>query len=182
MRPNGLHTPVIWPCKDGYISFLLIAGLPGARANQRMVEWMDSEGLASDYLKEKDWKGWDWETTTQEELNSVIEPFRDFFMRHTQSEIQIESVKRDISCYPINRADGTLADPQLKARNFWIDVFHDELNDTITYPGEFAKFSETPMEIQRRAPLIGEHNNDIYVDELGLSQEEIVALKANGVI
>jgi crotonobetainyl-CoA:carnitine CoA-transferase CaiB-like acyl-CoA transferase len=41
---------------------------------------------------------------------------------------------------------------------------------------------ETPWKIYRRAPLIGEHNQEIYEKELGLSKEDMAILKANGVI
>jgi len=36
--------------------------------------------------------------------------------------------------------------------------------------------------MSRRAPLIGEHNDEVYLDELGLSGEELAALKADSVI
>ena len=38
------------------------------------------------------------------------------------------------------------------------------------------------MKIRRRAPLIGEHNREIYCGELGLSEEELEMLKEVGVI
>ena len=36
------------------------------------------------------------------------------------------------------------------------------LDTAITYPGPFVQLSETPSRIQRRAPLIGEHNGDSF--------------------
>ena len=52
----------------------------------------------------------------------------------------------------------------------------------LTYPGAPVKMTETPWKIHRRAPLIGEHNEEVYLKELGLSREELALLKANGVI
>jgi crotonobetainyl-CoA:carnitine CoA-transferase CaiB-like acyl-CoA transferase len=57
-----------------------------------------------------------------------------------------------------------------------------KLGDTIKYPGAPLKMKETPWKIQRRAPLIGEHNEEVYEKELGLSKEQVTILKANGVI
>ena len=71
---------------------------------------------------------------------------------------------------------------QLKAREFWIEVEHPELGATIKYPGFCPKFSETPCQLRRRAPLIGEHNLEIYYNELGLSKEEIILLTQANVI
>ena len=73
-------------------------------------------------------------------------------------------------------------DKQLQSRGFWKRVEHSELHNTITYPGAFAKLSETPIRLHRRAPLIAEHNEDIFVKELGISKEELTALRKEGVI
>lgn len=51
--------------------------------------------------------------------------------------------------------------PQLHARDFFTEVAHPELDDTIRYPGAWVKSSEAPWRIQWRAPLIGEHNEEI---------------------
>jgi crotonobetainyl-CoA:carnitine CoA-transferase CaiB-like acyl-CoA transferase len=75
-----------------------------------------------------------------------------------------------------------LYDPQLTARKFWVEVEHPELNTTLTYPGSFVNSSEASPRITRRAPLIGEHNEEIYEKELGISKEKLVILKQAGVI
>ncbi len=49
-------------------------------------------------------------------------------------------------------------------------------------PWSPAQDEGDPWKIQRRAPLIGEHNEEIYEHELGLSGEQLAVLKANGVI
>jgi crotonobetainyl-CoA:carnitine CoA-transferase CaiB-like acyl-CoA transferase len=63
-----------------------------------------------------------------------------------------------------------------------VDIEHPELGTTVTYPGAFAHASEAPPRISRRAPLIGEHNREIYEGELGFSREDLVRLKEAGVI
>ena len=50
------------------------------------------------------------------------------------------------------------------------NLYHPELEDAIPYCGPFIHLSETPVDYQRRAPLIGEHNREIYMGELGLSE------------
>jgi crotonobetainyl-CoA:carnitine CoA-transferase CaiB-like acyl-CoA transferase len=42
--------------------------------------------------------------------------------------------------------------------------------------------AETPWRISRRAPLIGEHNKEIYQEELGFSREEMLLLKEARII
>jgi crotonobetainyl-CoA:carnitine CoA-transferase CaiB-like acyl-CoA transferase len=60
-------------------------------------------------------------------------------------------------------------------------MYHPELQDTITYPGGCIRSSEAPQRQWQRAPLVGEHNAEVF-GALGLSKEEIVMLKQAGVI
>jgi crotonobetainyl-CoA:carnitine CoA-transferase CaiB-like acyl-CoA transferase len=75
-----------------------------------------------------------------------------------------------------------LGNPQLKAREFFIDVEHPEMKKSISYPGSPYKFSHSPAGQWKRAPLIGEDNVRIYQGELGLSDEELQRLSSLGVI
>ncbi|MBI4332313.1 MAG: CoA transferase [Chloroflexi bacterium] len=179
---HGLLTPTVWACKDGYVTFSIAGSLVGARRNQGLTEWMDSEDMAPQLMKEIDWNGWDWLQTTQTELESIIKAISLFFMAHTVEELREEGIRRGVMLHKVCNAADTVNNPQLRARGFWINVEHDELGDTISYPGAFAKFSLTPVADCRRPPLIGEHNCEIYGKELGLSEHELGALKTNGTI
>ena len=53
---------------------------------------------------------------------------------------------------------------------------------TEIYPGFFFKTSAAFDKRHRRAPLIGEHNEEVYTKELGLSKEELLVLKQKGVV
>jgi crotonobetainyl-CoA:carnitine CoA-transferase CaiB-like acyl-CoA transferase len=70
---------------------------------------------------------------------------------------------------------------QLEARNFWVKLEHPELNDIITYPGSFSGTEVVPPRLYRRAPLIGEHNSEVY-DELGITGDKLDELSRTGII
>jgi crotonobetainyl-CoA:carnitine CoA-transferase CaiB-like acyl-CoA transferase len=112
----------------------------------------------------------------------LIECIGRFFKNHTTRELEEGAVKRGIMLNKVCDVADTLTSEQLQARDFWVNLEHEEIQGVLTYPGAFAKFSLTPIKINRRAPLIGEHNNDIYVGELGLSESQVTALKAHGII
>ena len=59
---------------------------------------------------------------------------------------------------------------------------HPELGKDIPYCGPFIQLSETPIEYSRRAPLIGEHNKEIFGSELGMKDAELKKLKDKGII
>jgi crotonobetainyl-CoA:carnitine CoA-transferase CaiB-like acyl-CoA transferase len=75
-----------------------------------------------------------------------------------------------------------LQHPQLQDRSFFVPVPHAELGTTLAYPGAPYHLSETPWRLRRRAPLLGEHNDEIYGGELGLSRAELAVLMAAGAI
>jgi formyl-CoA transferase len=48
--------------------------------------------------------------------------------------------------------------------------------------GPVPRFSDSKGGITRTAPLLGEHNKEIFCDELGMTGDDLVALRAEGVI
>ena len=179
---TGAKMRVFWPCKDGYLNFIIYGGEAGRRTNQALVDWMDSQGTAPDFLKQKDWKTFDIAKVTQEEIDLMEEPIGEFFKRVTKADFFKQVVKRQMLGYPVASVKEIFADPQHEARNFWQKVEHPELKSAIEYPGGFAQFSEGACQIWRRAPLIGEHNREIYGQELRIAPAEIAELQEQGVI
>jgi benzylsuccinate CoA-transferase BbsF subunit len=104
-------------------------------------------------------------------MGSVVEPARKFFMTHTRAELLEGALKHHAMLYPVSTTADILESVQLAAREFWVELEHAELGTTITYPGAFTKASEAPLRVSRRAPLIGEHNQEILEQEPGLSRE-----------
>jgi len=119
---------------------------------------------------------------TQSEIDEIEKRVGRFFSMYSRDELYKESSKRHIPLAPVSGFDAVLRNKQLRSRDYWVDVDHPELKSKIRYPGPFLKFSETPMTIRHRAPLIGEHNEDVYLGELGMSKRELVMLKEGGVI
>jgi len=97
------------------------------------------------------------------------------------AELYQGAVERQIMVYPLSNSKAIAENPQLADRDFWVRVEHPELGTSIDYPGPFMKASCTPWQMMRRAPLIGEHNLEVY-SELGLSRKEIEKLKGAKVI
>ena len=86
----------------------------------------------------------------------------------------------EIPCGPINDYSQVFADAQVRAREMAVEVDHPTLG-RIRSLGSPIKMSETPPDVRRRAPLLGEHT-DAVLGELGLGAAEIAALRAAGVV
>lgn len=181
IRPNVTYR-IIWPCKDGYVTFFYFGGQTGAAGNRALIEWMGMEGIDCGPLREQKWESFDWDRLSQDEVLLLEKPLGPFFMTHTKEELYEGAVRRNIILYPLSNAGDILKNRQLKERCYWTEINHPELLSTLMYPGAFFKSSETGCGVFRRAPLIGEHNEDIYVGELGFKKKDLVLLGQAGII
>jgi crotonobetainyl-CoA:carnitine CoA-transferase CaiB-like acyl-CoA transferase len=179
---TGAKMRVFWPCKDGYLNFIIYGGEAGRKTNRALVDWMDSKGMAPELLKKRDWSSFNIAEVTQEEIDQMEAPIARFFLEITKKEFFEAVIQREMLGYPVATVAEIFEDPQLKARNFWQSMDHPELGTSLLYPGGFARFSETSCEIRRRAPLIGEHNEEIYCGELGMNRTELERLKKEGIV
>jgi crotonobetainyl-CoA:carnitine CoA-transferase CaiB-like acyl-CoA transferase len=171
----------VWQCQDGYVFFFMVGGRAGAKSFHELVSWMDKEGMANDYLRSIDWETLDMFKVSQEVVDQISQPIAKFFQAHTKQEIARGAAERSISICPLSSMADLLKDSQLESRNFWVEIAHPELDTKITYPREFVKSSEANCATRFRAPLIGEHNQEIY-SQIGLSKKELASLKKDGII
>ena len=166
----------VWPCKDGYIVFMFAGGAIGAKGQRSLVELMVKEGMAEDWLKKLNWADWS-AAGSQETFEKIKEAFGSFFKTKTKAELFNEAVKSNIMLAPVNTVADLMVNPQLRDRGYWVEIEHPELDTAIIYPGAPCKLTETPWQIRRRAPLIGEHNHQIYEGELGSAKKEMTGKK-----
>ncbi|MEJ2738614.1 MAG: CoA transferase [Dehalococcoidia bacterium] len=183
---TGVGRRQLFVCSDGAVAFEIYGGsIPSlVQSTINLVQWMAEEDMAPDWLVNYNWVV-DYDTTivTQDEVDRVEGEFAKFFMTKTKAELFDESYKRGVILAPVNTAKDICESEHLKARNYWTEVKHDELNATLTYCGLLNNsMSKTPGKISRRAPLIGEHNLDIYEGEMGYSREEVCILMNAGII
>jgi crotonobetainyl-CoA:carnitine CoA-transferase CaiB-like acyl-CoA transferase len=73
-------------------------------------------------------------------------------------------------------------DEQLAYRGYYVDTWHpDRSVGTLRIDGIVPKFSDTPGEIRRAGPTIGEHNEYVFGEILGLSCKRLGDLQEDGV-
>jgi crotonobetainyl-CoA:carnitine CoA-transferase CaiB-like acyl-CoA transferase len=171
----------VWDCKDGHVFYFMLGGKVGAKTFQELVKWMDSEGMATEFLLNMNWDNLDMGNAIQETVDQISKPIEKFFLTHTREEIARESNIRHMSICPLSNIKDLLSDKQLESRNFWIQINHPELNTNIIYPREFVKSSIFNCSTRTRAPLTGEHNEEVY-GELGMTKRDLVILKESGII
>ena len=177
---SGALQRQIWRCKDDYVNMPIYGGAVGAKTNRALAEWMHVEGMSDDFLQSIDWSNFDLTGVDQETWDHIERLMGKFFLNYSKEELYSQGLRRGIMIYPVYTPKDIAEDAQLEARKYWIPVEHPELGETITYPGAAAKTSLT-SQVKKRAPLIGEHNQEVY-QELGFTRDKLLSLKEAGVI
>jgi CoA:oxalate CoA-transferase len=159
------------PCKDGYMAlcapqlrqwlkFLDLMGNPVWTENPR---YRDRHAMEDDY---------------PEEVDALLTPW---FLERTKRELFELFEKNAIPFAPLYNMEDEVNDVHLAERKFFATLDREETS-VLKYPGAPYKFSKTPWALNRPAPLLGEHNEEIYCRILGYSREELVMLRRSGVI
>lgn len=178
---SGAVQRQIWRCKDGYINMPIYGGELGAKTNRALTEWMYSEGISDDFLQSIDWDSFDMARVGQETWDRIEKLMEKFFLSHSKEELYSKGLSLSVMVYPVYTPKDIAENVQLEARKYWVPMEHPELGETITYPGVTAKTSLASIQIRQRAPLVGEHNQEVY-QELGFTQDELLRLTEAGVI
>jgi crotonobetainyl-CoA:carnitine CoA-transferase CaiB-like acyl-CoA transferase len=173
---------LIFDCQDGYVLLFLLGGTMATIGEYKLVEWMEAEGKCPGWLKGFDWSKLDVANVEQKFFDDLSDAVAPFLLDKTKKQLFDWSMENELFLAPVNDIADLLENPQLRSREFWVELEHPELKDAFTYPGPFVKMSRTPVTVRRRAPLIGEHNVEIYRDELGIPQDRLISLNQAGVI
>ena len=172
-----------WPCKDGYVNYMVQGGTV-AYSTRALLDWMKEDKFDTDDLDAIDWEKMGYGAITPELMLQLGGPLGEFFTGHTRAELVQGSLDRRILLFPVATPAALQGHTQLEARGYFKEIEHPELGETVQYPGAFIKSGDGRdiAGIYRRPPLIGEHNVQIYQEEMGLSSSELETLKRSGVI
>jgi len=163
------HPVGFYPCKDGYV--IVIPGLGGMGP---LAMLLGDPNLAEHELFKN-------ARLRQQRAQEFDELFLLPYLReHTKREIFERAQELRMPFGYIQGIDELLNDRQLQAREFFVKVEHPVMGE-VTYPGPPFRMEETPWKAGR-APLLGEHNEEVYCQRLGYTGEDMVKLRERGII
>lgn len=100
----------------------------------------------------------------------------------TVSEIVEILLQKGIPAAPVNRIDQVVTDPHIAgAREMFVEVEH-PVAGKVKLTGNQLKFTNNRIEIHTPAPLLGQHNRMVLMEELGYTEEECIRLEEEKVI
>ncbi len=111
-------------------------------------------------------------------IDGVVSGFTTAF---AMAEVVERCTSGDVPCAAINSIADIFADPHYEARGMLHRVQHTLLGEVVV-PDVLPKLSTTPGDIDSLGPRLGDWNDLVYGERLGLSQEERADLRNRGII
>ncbi|HLB27175.1 MAG TPA: CoA transferase [Dehalococcoidia bacterium] len=195
MIPVNFPAIGAYQCKDGYVFGYV--GTPGGAPWSVLLDWLIEEGAAEDLAKEPYLS-----FCRDLSVRTLVEMFRDtsklgpgiqmlnhvddvvkrFIAVRGKWEVYEGGQRRRLLIGIVSTPEDIANNPQLQHRRWLTAVEHPELGETLQYPGPPYRLAATPWAIRRRPPLPGEHNAEVFEGELGIANDELAKLSAEGVL
>jgi crotonobetainyl-CoA:carnitine CoA-transferase CaiB-like acyl-CoA transferase len=160
----------IFPCQDGYFEWF-----GGLLYFPRVVSMLGDP----EFLKDPKWY------TPQAQTDpGLVEEFNAFFLgwclEHTKMELWELAQAHHVISAPLNTVEDVINDPVFNQRGAFARVEHPQLGE-VKLPGRPFIMGETPWEVRRPPPTLGQDNEEVLTG-LGYSKEDVIRLRQQGVI
>ena len=130
--------------------------------------WTKDEKLSDAYRR--------WQN--QEELDQLI---AEWTINHTHREVMEKLQRVGVAAIPSFGGEELFEDPHLRERGFCTVVEHPKIGKRTVVNAPW-RFSDTPARVSRFGPVLGEHNQYVFGELLGMSPKEIARLEEEGAI
>ena len=168
-RPVGNEFENPMPCKDGWI--IVQAG--GGATWEDLANFFEAPELLEPRFTDRAQRSQNGAEMDQVIINSIKDREKwELFPKAAAARMLFGLVQT-----PTELVDC----PQLESRNFYREVDHPVIGK-IKLPAELFKLTETPYQLKMPAPTLGQHNQEIFVEGLGYTQQEFVQLRQLNVI
>ena len=111
----------------------------------------------------------------------LVDELNKTFSQRDVNDWLADLIKAGLPCGPINSLPEVFAHPQAQARDMTLVSEHPTAG-TVRLTGFPYKFSQTPAEIHRPPPLLGEHTEEVLTSLLDYSPEDVASLRAKKAI
>ncbi len=159
----GVRNLVLEACADGHVVLIFVLGEQGNKAFAGTMAWVEEDGYLDADLCGRNWVNWISEMQSGELAVSdgqrAIEAVVAWLKTKTKAELMQRSLRDKLLIAPCNTAADLLADPQLQARDFWVEV------DGVVHPGPFIAMDATPITYSAGAPALGAHQHLLRTDD-----------------
>lgn len=157
----------VYPCKNGFVAL----GVGNDRMWERFCDIIGHPELREDPRYATNVSRFE---NYEPELKALLS---DWCRQYTKAEIEAIMDEGSIPCGPVLTVSEAIEHPHIKAREMIVHCEHPTIGD-MQIQGCVMKLSETPGSVEAPAPLLGQHNCEVF----GLTREEVAHLKEEGVM
>jgi crotonobetainyl-CoA:carnitine CoA-transferase CaiB-like acyl-CoA transferase len=183
---GSLRVPLVWNARDGQITFVFLFGSALGPFTRKFVDYLYEQGACDQAMRDTDWIGYGAELLSgrlpMQDYDRRKAAIADFFRQKTKAELFQAARERTLLIAPVSTIDDVLQNPQFIAREYWQRLTHADSGATLLYPGPFARFSTKPITFRRPPPAVGEHNCEVLIGDLRMSEAEVGELQKQGII
>ena len=160
----------VYPCRDGFVRVVAITPLQWKALVRVLGE--------PEVLRLPAWQEFMYRIANAADLYALM---LEFTTKYTMAELFEAGDREGVPIAPIYDLADFANSLNAKSRGFFVELNHPVVG-RFDYPGPPYKWTETSCQIRRPAPCLGEHNERIYCQELGLTKGDLAALRLAGVI
>ncbi len=153
----------VFGCKDGYLTVM-----QAPRTLRPLTAWMAEEDSTLGWLLAIDWEDWNLAAAIARNDQLAIDRFaavqravEDFLATRTKREVYLRAIDDGMLIAPCQTVEDIAQSVQLDARDFWRSIEYPALGRDLEQLGPFIKMGESPIEVRRPAPSVGEHNSEV---------------------
>jgi len=115
----------------------------------------------------------------EDALDRLVE---EWTIGYTSDEVMKLMQSEGVAAGAVLNTEGTFNDPQLQHRQVYTEVNHPEIGVHHAYNfGSLTSLSKVPFQVKMPSPCVGEHNEYVCTNFLGMSEEEFIQLMIDGV-
>ncbi|MCY4618629.1 MAG: CoA transferase [Chloroflexi bacterium] len=187
VKQRGIGFRVSAEVQNGHIVLNMAPGPAVGHFANHAVQWLVDIGAADPSLLEENFRTYADRVATGDADPEIFPQIQQIMTnevaKRTKEEMLEISIEYDLLLVPVLTVVDLAESGQLEAREFWREIEDDE-GRWVTYPGPPLKIfldGEQRANNYRPPPMLGQHNDEIY-GELGITHEELTALRSDGVI
>ena len=169
LMPRIPETGVV-PCKDGHVMCVSL----------EQTFWLRIREL----MGNPEWTQTDWyedQNKRREHAAEVRRRLEEWAGGLTKQELHHGALEKGVALSPFLTPSEILESQLLKSRGFFTEIEHPKTGK-LTYITAPYHFSKTPWRCERPAPMLGQHNEEVYCQRLGITEQELSKLADAGVI
>lgn len=116
-----------------------------------------------------------------EDDEEIMQRINEWAQQHDKNEIYHCGQNAGCPVGPVWSPQEVFDSAQASARDYFVEIEHPCAGRQI-YPSSLFKLSQTPSQVRRPAPLLGQHNEEVYCQRLGYSRQELIRMTQAGII